>query len=106
MSDDINDWKALLADEPDNELVRFTYARRLMDAGRPVEAVPHLERLVADQADYALAWAFLARCRLQAGDRVGARAACEQGLPIALRQRHEVPESEIRAVLDELDSEF
>lgn len=102
----LEDWKALLEEEPDNELVRFTYARDLMEVGRFDEAVPHFERLVADQNDYALAWAFLARARLAVGDRDGARRACDQGLPHALAQRHETPETEIRAVLDELDSEF
>jgi predicted Zn-dependent protease len=102
----IAEWQGLLDEEPDNELIRFSLARQLLEEKRFAEAVPHFERLVKDQPDYALAWAFLARARLQAGDREGARAACEQGLPHALAQRHETPEDEIRAVLDELDSEF
>ena len=102
----IQEWKSLLDDEPDNELIRFSYAKALLDAQQFSEAVPEFRRLVQDNADYALAWAFLARSSLLAGDLPGARLACEQGMPVAKRQRHEIPESEIQAVLDELDSDF
>ena len=102
----VADWKAILEDEPDNELVRFTYAKALIDESRFQEAEPEFARLVRENPDYALAWAFLARCRLQIGDRDGARQACERGLPVTRAQKHEVPEAEMLAVLDELDSEF
>jgi len=99
-------WRLLLDDEPGNELLRFTYAKALMDEGNFLEAATQFERLVFDQPDYALGWAFLARCRLNAGDKEGARKAAESGLPIALAQKHEVPELEILSVLDEINSEF
>ncbi len=99
-------WLPLLEEDPDNELVRISLAKDLVEEGRFAQARPHFERLVADQPDFALAWAYLARCCLQMGDREAARAACDRGLPLALAQKHEVPETEIRAVLDEMDSEF
>jgi len=101
-----SDWKALLADEPDNELICFSYAKALLEEKNWAASAEVFQKLVEMKPDYALAWAFLARARLQAGDRIGARAACEAGMPVALKQRHEVPADEINAVLEELDSEF
>ncbi len=101
-----DDWKSLLADEPDNELLRFSYAKALMDERRWSEAAPEFRRLVAEKPDYAIAWGFLARTLLESGDRDGAREACTRGLPVARAFNHEVPIEEIEAVLEELDAEF
>ncbi len=101
-----DEWKLLLESEADNELVLFSYAKALMDESRWKESAVAFGDLVNLNPDYALAWAFLARTRLQSGDRKGARDACNLGMPIALAQRHEVPADEIRAVLEELESEF
>lgn len=100
------DWKPLLDEEPDNELVRFTYAKSLMDEESWVPAMEQFKILIRDNPDYVIAWAFLARCALNAGDRDLARKACEDGLPHARRLNHEIPLAEIDAVLQELDSEF
>jgi predicted Zn-dependent protease len=102
----IAEWNELLASDESNELVRFSLAKALLDEAKFHEALPHLERLVQEDPEYALAWALLARTRLAVGDKAGAREACDQGLPIALKQKHEVPQFEIEAVLSELESEF
>jgi predicted Zn-dependent protease len=99
-------WKNLLTDDPENELVRFSLAKALMDEKKWKEAGREFESLVHLKKDYALAWAFLARCRLESGDRDGARTAAEMGLPIARAQKHEIPTDELLAVLEELESEF
>lgn len=100
------EWQELLDEEPTNELIRFSLAKSLFDEKKFSEALKHFEYLVTHQDDFALAWSFLARCHLEAGDEVKAREAAEKGLALALSQKHEVPEMEARAVLDELDSEF
>jgi predicted Zn-dependent protease len=101
-----DDWKALLEDEPANELLRFSLAKALLDERRWSEAVPHFRILIEDKPDYAIAWGFLARALLEAGDRDGARVACEKGLPVARAFNHDVPIEEIEAVLEELDGDF
>jgi tetratricopeptide (TPR) repeat protein len=103
---ELSDWMALLEDEPDNELVRFTVAKHLMDAQKWPEARIHFEKLVQNKADYALAWAFLARCLMSEGLKDEAREVCEKALPIARAQKHEIPLGELEAVMAELDSEF
>ncbi len=101
-----SEWKTLLDDEPDNELLRFSFAKALMDERAWLEAARHFRTLVEQTPDYVIAWAFLARCLLEAGDREGARAAAETGMPLALKFNHEVPIEELEAVLEELNSEF
>jgi len=101
-----SEWKALLEDEPDNELLRFSFAKALMDERSFTAAALEFRRLVEDKPDYVIAWAFLARSLLETGDRDGARSAAETGMPLALKFNHEVPIEELEAVLAELDSEF
>lgn len=101
-----SEWKALLEDEPDNELLRFSFAKALMDERCFKDAALEFRRLVDETPDYVIAWAFLARSLLESGDRDGARAAATVGLPLALKFSHEVPIEELESVLEELDSEF
>lgn len=101
-----SEWKALLEDEPDNELLRFSFAKALMDERSFVSAAAEFRKLIDQTPDYVIAWAFLARSLLESGDKDGARAAATTGLPLALKFNHEVPIEEIEAVLEELDSEF
>jgi predicted Zn-dependent protease len=100
------EWKELFDEEPDNELLRFSLAKSYFDDKNFADSLEHFEYLVTHQEDFALAWSFLARCHLELGDEGKAREAAEKGLELALKQKHEVPEMEARAVLDELDSEF
>jgi len=103
---DSQKWKLLLEEDDTNELVVFSLAKALLDEKEFAEAERFLEKLTVLEPEHALGWAMLARCRLQLGKREAARAAVEAGMPIALRQRHETPELELRSVLDELDGEF
>ncbi|MEO5666922.1 MAG: tetratricopeptide repeat protein [Bdellovibrionota bacterium] len=101
-----SEWKSLLEDEPDNELLRFSYAKALMDERDFARAAGVFGELVDEKPDYVIAWAFLARSLLESGDRDGARRAAEAGMPLALKFNHEVPIEELEAVLEELSSEF
>ena len=101
-----SEWRALLEDEPDNELLRFSFAKALLDERAFALAASEFQRLVKATPDYVIAWAFLARALLESGDREGARSAAQTGMPLALKFNHEVPIEELEAVLEELDSEF
>ena len=103
---DSSDWKQHLDEDPSDELLRFSYAKALMDEKHWALAAVQFDLLTQNNPEYAISWAFLAKCRLRSGDRDGARLACENGLPVTRRQKHETPEEEMRAVLEELDSEF
>ncbi len=101
-----SEWRALLEDEPDNELLRFSFAKALLDERAYALAASEFRRLVAATPDYVIAWAFLARALLESGDRDAAREAVEKGLPLALKFNHDVPIEELESVLEELNSEF
>jgi len=100
------DWKALLVDEPDNELLHFSFAKALMDERDWSPAAIEFRKLVEMKPDYVIAWAFLARCLLESGDTEAARAAAETGMPLALKFNHEVPIEELESILEELNSDF
>ncbi len=99
-------WKSLYQEDPENELIVFSYAKALYDEKIWNEAVPLFEKLVIDNPEYALAWAFLARSAFEAGDRTRAERACKDGYPVAKKQCHEIPLEEIESVLRDLESDF
>ncbi len=100
------EWREHLKEDPSNELVHFSFAKALMDEKKWSEAAHEFEILTENNLDYAIAWAFLARCHLRAGNREAAREACQKGLPAARKLNHEIPIEEIESVLEELDSDF
>lgn len=103
---ELDDVLALLKDDPSDELLGITAAQKLLAVGRRTEALPILESLVAAKPDFVLAWGYLARLKLDLGDREGARKAVLFALPEARRQDHEVPIAELEAVEQDLESDF
>jgi predicted Zn-dependent protease len=99
-------WKVLLEEDPNDELLLFTYAKALYDEKKWSSAALVFQKLVTQKPDYALAWAFLARALLESGDRAGAEQACQAGLPVARKQCHEIPLEAIESVLEDLKSDF
>ena len=64
--------------------LRYRLARLLLEAGRPLEAREHLERIVADHADFLDAHAALGLAHYHAGDAAAARevwARCQARRP-------------------------
>ena len=100
------EWKVLLDDEPDNDLLHFSYAKALMDERVWGPAAIEFQKLVEQKPDYVIAWAFLARSLLEGGDLEGARKAVDTGMPLARAFNHDVPIEELESVLEELDSDF
>lgn len=101
-----SEWKALLDDEPDNELIHFSFAKALMDERSWEASASEFEKLIEADPEYVIAYAFLARCYLEAGKEDKARDVAERGLPLAKAFNHDVPIEELESVLEELDSEF
>jgi predicted Zn-dependent protease len=93
---------ALVARQPDNELFRFSLAQALMAEGRAEEAVPHLEFCARRKADWMMPRILLGKILLQLGRRADCRPVLEDALNLAVAQRHEDPERELRALLADL----
>lgn len=95
----LEQFERLAAQQPANPMFRFSLAQALIAAGRGSEAVPHLEYCAASRADWMVARILLGKELLHAGRRAEARPVLEEALRLAIEQRHEEPEQELRAIL-------
>lgn len=93
---------ALVARQPENEMFRFSLAQALLDEGKPHDAIPHLKFCAEKKADWMMARIRLGQALLQAGRRDEARPWLEAALQLAIDQQHEDPERELRAMLADL----
>ncbi|MDE3084077.1 MAG: tetratricopeptide repeat protein [Verrucomicrobiota bacterium] len=94
---------ALVARQPGNELFRFSLAEALMAEGRGAEAVPHLEFCVRAKADWMLPRILLGKFLIESGRNAEAKSLLEEALRLAIEQSHEDPKREVRALLDEIE---
>jgi predicted Zn-dependent protease len=92
---------ALVASQPENEMFRFSLAQALLREGRPMDALEHLEFCARKKADWMMARILLGKALVALGRRTEAKPWLEQALQLAVEQRHEDPERELRALLAE-----
>lgn len=95
-------FQALVNAQPENELFRFSLAQALLDENRAAEALPHFEFCVRRKSDWMMARIHAAKTLLHLGRRADARPLLEEALQLAIEQRHEDPEREVRALLADL----
>jgi predicted Zn-dependent protease len=93
---------ALVAKQPENELFRFSLAQALLAEQRPAEAIEHLSICAQRKADWMMARILLGEALAGLGRRAEARSWLEQALQLAIEQHHEDPERELRELLKEL----
>ena len=98
----VEQFAALVAHHPDNDLFRFSLAQALVAVGRAAEAVAHFEFCVAKKADWMMARILLGKLFLQLGRRAAAQPLLTDALRLAIEQHHEDPERELRALLAEM----
>lgn len=84
---------------PDNELFRFSLAKGLIDQHQAESAIPHLEFCLEKKPDWMVVVMLLGRLFLQKGDSLKAKGYYQKGLELAVEQKHEGPEAEIREIL-------
>ncbi len=95
--------RARVAEQPENELHRFSLGKALFDAGKFSEAEEHLKVALKKKPDWMVVTMLLAQCALERKDEAGARDLYHHALKMAIDQHHEGPESEIREALLKLD---
>jgi len=93
---------ALVEQQPENELFRFSLAQALLAEARPADAIEHLQRCTAKKADWMMPRILLGKTLLGLGRRAEARVCLEEALALAVAQDHEDPERELRALLADL----
>ena len=98
----VEQFTAAVAQQPSNELFRFSLAQALVADGRNAEAVPHFEFCVAAKADWMMPRILLGKILIQLGQKTEARPVLEDALRLAVDQQHEDPERELRALLADL----
>ena len=91
-----------MAQQPDNELFRFSLAQALVADARVAEALAHLEYCTAKRADWMMARILLGKSLVQLDRRAEARPHLEAALRLATEQHHEDPARELRGLLDDL----
>lgn len=92
-------FQSLVAQHPDNEMFRFSLGQALVEEGRAVEAIPHLQFCADRKADWMMPRILLGKSLLAAGRRDEARAVLSRALELAVEQDHETPETELREML-------
>jgi predicted Zn-dependent protease len=98
----VDQFTALIARQPENEMFHFSLAQALVADGRTEEAIPHYRFCVDKKSDWMMARILLGKLLLQLGRGVDAKPLLEDALKLAVDQRHEDPEHELRALLADL----
>jgi Tfp pilus assembly protein PilF len=98
----IADLLAVLEDEPDDALLRMTLGKEYLDGGDAAAALPHLERAVAADPRYTVAYRYLGAALEQAGRAVDAAAAWERGIAVAEETGDLQAGKEMRVFLERL----
>jgi predicted Zn-dependent protease len=94
-------FQALVAQQPQNELFRFSLAQALVADGRAEKAVEHYAFCVHKKDDWMMPRILLGKLLLQLGRAAEAKPLLESALQLAVAQSHEDPERELRALLAE-----
>lgn len=98
----VEQFQALVAAQPANELFRFSLGQALLAEHRAAEALPHFEFCVRQKDDWMMARIHAAKTLLELGRRAEAKPLLGQALQLAIAQGHEDPEREVRALLADL----
>ena len=98
----VEQFQALVAQQPGNELFRFSLAQALAAAGFGAEAVPHYEFCLGKKTDWMMPRILLGKLQLELGHRLEGKALLQDALRLAIEQHHEDPERELRALLADL----
>ena len=95
-------FQALVARHPENELFRFSLAQALEAEGRGEDAIVHYTYCVEIKRDWMMPRILLGKLLLKLGRRDEAKPLLESALQLAIDQHHEDPERELRALLAEM----
>ena len=84
---------------PDNTLFRFSLGQALYEEGAIAESIPHLKQCADSRSDWMVPRILLGKALLQNGEPDQAKPILEDALQLAIEQKHEGPEGELRSLL-------
>ena len=96
--------EALLAKQGESALLRFSLGNAYLETA-PAQAIEHLRRAVALDAEYSAAWKLLGRALVISGATADARAAYAQGIEVAERRGDIQAAKEMRVFVKRLDKQ-
>ncbi len=76
-------FERMLAAGRDGALLRFSLGNEYLKAGDAARAVVHLEKAVAQDANYTAAWKLYGKALAAAGDAAAAAVAFDAGIAVA-----------------------
>ncbi|OZI34446.1 hypothetical protein CAL29_13095 [Bordetella genomosp. 10] len=97
--------QGMLAAGKDNVLLRYTLGKTYAEQENYEAATEHLRAALAFDDTYSVAWKWLGKARLGAGDRAGAREAWDRGLAAARERGDAQIVKELGVFLKRLDRE-
>lgn len=100
MTDRIEIFKQMLADEPENTMVMFGLAKEYEKLGQNDEVISSLENYLAKADDEGNAYGMLAKAYEQTGDREKAKATYEKGIAVSNAHGHPSMANDYRMTLD------
>jgi predicted Zn-dependent protease len=86
---------------PDNMLFRFSLGQALYEEGERRASIEHLQKCAESRADWMLPRILLGKALMETGEREAAEPVLRQALELAVSQRHEAPEAELRDLLSD-----
>jgi Tfp pilus assembly protein PilF len=102
MSERIQDLRALLEEEPDDALLRLTLGKEYLEGGDAEAALPHLERVVAVDPRYTVAYRYLGTALERLERTADAADVWERGIAVAEETGDLQAGKEMRVFLDRL----
>jgi len=98
----VEQFQSLVAQQPANELFRFSLAQALVAENRSEEAIEHYEFCATKKSDWMMPRILLGKLLLQLNRPAEAKPLLEAALGLAVDQHHEDPERELRGMLGDL----
>ncbi len=102
MPEDIVTLRQRCEKDPHNPLFCFSLAQALVRSGEHVEAAERLRTCCESRSDWMVPRIMLGKVWLELGHQDEARSILREALKLAIDQRHEEPEQEIRSLLQGL----
>ena len=98
----IEQLKAILAQDPSNQLTRYALGMEYSGAGEIDAALAEFQQLLVANPDYANAYFMAAQALAGAERKEEARQMLKDGIAAAQRSRNQHAQSEMQQMLDEL----
>jgi len=96
-------FRAMVSEDPDNELAQFSLGQALVEAGRPAEAEVCFQAAYTIQPDLMMAWQRRAECLMTLKRFEEARDMARHTLDLAIAQHHAGPRADAEELLEEIE---